>query len=316
VIIANKFFAILGRLQDSSDMINHMKPRGPFNLLHQNQYFNGWPVLAADDRTVVMAFPVEGWARSAAVSLRQLQDGWLEVTSYGTADVEPARQQALAALSLDQDGSGWADVGKRDEFIGNLQQKYDFMRPTLFHSPYEAAAAFIIGHRITIPQARKVRARMAEDIGDKIDVMGEFFHAFPGPQKLLAVSQYPGLSETKISRLHAVAQAALDGWLDREHLRSLDEAAALAQLETLPGVGPFFSQGILYRGVGIKDGLTPDDMTYHAIKTAYGLGGDTSAQEILEQAKPWQPYRMWAIVLLHVWLRETGNFPTRTFSKR
>ena len=124
------------------------------------------------------------------------------------------------------------------------------------------------------------------------------------------------MKETKITRLQAVAQSALDGKLSREHLRSLPEAEALTELETLPGIGAFFSQGILYRGVGIKDGFTKDDMTFHAIKTAYNLPEDASVESMVAIADKWQPYRMWAIVLLHVWLRETNNYPKRTFSKR
>ncbi len=293
-----------------------MQPRGPFNLLHQNQYFNGWPTLAADTKTIVMTFPVEGWADSTAVTLRQEDDGSLDIAVYGTTDKSAATEQALAALSLDEDGSGWAAVGEKDDFIADLQKKYQHMRPTLFHSPYEAAAAFIIGHRITIAQTRKIRTTMAAEYGEKIMIGDEAFFAFPSPQKLLTIEAIKGLNETKISRLHAVAQAALDGLLDRKYLRGLDENQALKELETLPGVGPFFSQGILYRGVGIKDGLTHDDMTLYAIKTAYNLPEDASPEVVLAIADKWRPYRMWVTVLLHVWLRETNNYPKKTFAKR
>lgn len=190
------------------------------------------------------------------------------------------------------------------------------MRPSLFNSPYEAAVNFIIGHRISMVQGRKIRADMARDIGDKIDVNGEAFYAFPLPSNLLKLEAYKGLNANKIERLHAVAQAALEGKLDRKYLRTIEEDVALKELEKIPGIGPFFSQGILYRGAGGRDGLTHDDMTYHAIKTAYNLRDDAEPQEITAIAERWRPYRMWSIVLLHVWLRETNNFPKRTFSKR
>lgn len=294
-----------------------MIPQGPFDLLNQNQFFNGWPTLDSDNETIVMAFPVEGWAGSAAVTLRQASDGSLDIVVHGTDEVEPAKQQALAAMSLDEDGSGWADVGRRDKVMGDLQARYKFLRPSLFHSPYEAAASFIIGHRISMVQGRRIRANLSQEFGEKIDVAGEVFFAFPGPQKLLALREYAGLSETKIDRLQAVARAALDGSLTRTHLRGLDDQAALAELESLPGVGPFFSQGILYRGAGNTDGFTHDDMTYHAIKAAYGLEKSAPKTQLLEIARSWQLFRMWAIVLLHIWARETGNTPAkRTFSQR
>ncbi len=293
-----------------------MQPTGPFHLLNQNKYFNGWPTLKSDPSTVVMTFPVEDWSGPAAVTLTQLPDGSIKLEIYGDGNKKMAEHQALAAMSLDEDGSGWTKIAKSDEFVTILQNKYDCMRPTLFNSPYEAAAAFIIGHRITITQARCIRNNLAVEHGDAVRVKDEVFHAFPEPQKLLTLDGYAGLSETKIFRLHAVAQAAIEGQLSREYLRDLDDADALAKLEQLPGIGPFFSQGILYRGVGKRDGFTEDDMTFHAIKTAYNLNQRATIKEMLAIADNWRPYRMWVVVLMHVWLRETDNYPKRTFSKK
>ena len=221
-------------------------PKGPFNLLYQNQYFNGWPTLESDNTTIVTAFPVEGWQDSAAVTLHQNNDGTLMCKVYGTKTPEKAFQQALAAMSLDADGSGWPDISKKDKFVKELQEKYHYMRPTLFHSPYEAAAAFIAGHRITIKQVRAIRARLAQEEGQAIEVEGQTFYAFPSPQKLLEINAVKGLNEVKIERLPAAAQAAPDGLLDRAYLKSLSEQAALKKLQNLTGVGPFFAQGILY----------------------------------------------------------------------
>lgn len=289
---------------------------GPFNLLNQNKYFNGWPLLD-DKQTIVMAFPVEGWAESAAVSIKQLKNKSLELSVYGASDnAEQAISQALATLSADEDGGGWENVGQRDPKIAELQKQYNYMRPTLFHSPYEATAHFMIGHRISMIQGRKIRQQVAERHGEKFIVDSKEFYAFPSPQKLLQIESFPGISQTKIERLHEAAQAALDGWLDRKSLRQLDEETALTKLETIPGIGRFFSQGILDRGAGGADAFTHDDLTYHAIGIRYGLGENPTKEQVLKVAEHWRPYRMWALVLLHVWLRESGNLPKRTFSKR
>ena len=291
-------------------------PQGSFDLLNQNQYFNGWPALD-DKRTIVMAFPVEGWEESAVVTLHQNRDGSLEGAVYGAKQcAEQAKAQALAALSLDVDGEGWPSIGESDEVLGKLQHSYKYMRPSLFNSPYEATVHFIIGHRISMVQGRKIRENMAKDLGQKFTIEGQDYYSFPQPSELLSLNSYPGLSQTKIDRLHAAAEAALDGWLTRAELRKLSEEAALTKLETLPGVGPFFSQGILDRGAGRADGFTHDDLTYHALGLRYGLGKSPSKEEVLEVAEQWRPYRMWAVVLHHVWLRESDNMPKRTFSKR
>lgn len=294
----------------------HFTPKGPFDLLFQNQYFNGWPTLQSDPTTIVMTFPIEGWRGPAAVTLQQREDTSLDVHVYSDVDQEKAMQQALAAMSANEDASGWLEVGQRDSFVKELQEKYHAMRPTKFHSPYEAAASLIIGHRITVRQARVIRAQIAKQYGEVFTIAGEQFYAFPTPQKLLEITDFKALNDVKIQRLHGVAQAALDGLLDSDYLQSIPEEQALKELETLPGVGPFFSQGILHRGAGVRDSFTHDDLTYHAIQMAYNLPEPPTTEQVLEIAEKWRPYRMWVIVLMHVWVYESGNLPKRTFSKK
>jgi DNA-3-methyladenine glycosylase II len=276
-------------------------PKGPFDLETEATRFGGWP---RQGDGVVMAFPIEGWNTSAAVVMRQRGDTITgDVHGAGEPDAERAWQQALATVSLDVDGAGFVDVGRRDQVIGRLQAEYHTLRPVLFHSPYEAACAFIIGHRITILQTRRIRQRLAEEVGASIEVDGTAFRAFPDPRALLKLETFPGIASMKIERLHHVARAALDGTLDRARLRSLPEPEALAQLRTLPGIGEFFAQGILMRGAGLVDAVTQDDLTPRAIQLLYALPERPDRAAVLKRAEAWRPYRMWAIVLLNVWVR-------------
>jgi DNA-3-methyladenine glycosylase II len=278
-----------------------MVPKGPFDLENEAGRFGGWPRL---DDAVVMAFPVEGWTSSAAVVMRQ--EGARitgEVHGAPEADAERAWQQALACISLDIDGSGFGEIGRRDPVMGRLQAEYRYLRPVLFHSPYEAACGFLIGHRITIIQTRRIRQALAEQKGHAITVGGTTFWPFPDPRSLLTVEEFAGVSSVKIERLHAAARAALDGTLDRQRLRSMPEGDAVAQLETLPGVGEFFAQAILMRGAGLVDAVTDDDLTPRAIQLLYRLSDRPNQQAVRKRAEAWKPFRMWAIVLLNVWLR-------------
>src|SRR5207248_10809907 len=132
------------------------------------------------------------------------------------------------------------EVGRHDPVIGRLHAEYAHLRPVLVHSPYEAACAFVIGHRISIVQTRRIRQQMAEQAGATIEVDGTSFRTFPDPHALLRIESFPSVAPAKIERLHQVARAALEGTLDRARLLSLPEMDALAQLRTLPGIGEFF----------------------------------------------------------------------------
>jgi DNA-3-methyladenine glycosylase II len=292
------------------------RPRGPFDLANQTAYFGGWPTLAVDSSAIVIAFPVEGRQTSAAVVVAPAGDE-LSLEVFGEeGDEERVHNQALAALSLDVDGRDWPAVGERDARIGELQRSYGFLRPVLFNSPYEAAAHFVIGHRISMKQGRAIRARMAAALGAAIDVRGETFAAFPTPDRLLALAEFRGLNATKIERLHGVAEAALAGDLDRAHLRGLAPEQALEELRRIGGIGPFFAAGILNRGAGVVDDLTDDDLTKHAVQAAYELPERPSQSETLRIAESWRPFRMWAEVLLHVWLRREVGLPRRAGGRR
>jgi DNA-3-methyladenine glycosylase II len=245
--------------------------------------------------------------------VRQVDDGAVEgtVVTAGDAQPEQAWAQALATLSLDVDGAAFPEVGTRDPVIGDLQARYGWLRPVCFHSPYEAAINFVVGQRISMRQARALRARLALEVGDSLEFAGQTVHAFPRPEQLAALDTFPGLPDEKLSRLRGIAQAADEGRLDRARLRALPVSDALTELQGLRGVGPFAAQGILHRGAGLVDEVTDDEVTREAVMLAYHLPDRPNHGDVLEIAARWRPFRMWATVLLHVWLRREQGGPTR-----
>ncbi|HEY1484928.1 MAG TPA: hypothetical protein VGF84_02420 [Micromonosporaceae bacterium] len=266
--------------------------QGPYDMARQNDYFGGWT--RSIDRSIVMAFPVEGWAHSAAVALHQI-DGAIEGEVYGGGPTghDVAWRQALAVLSLDVDGTGYAEVGRRDPVIGRLQREHAFLRPVLFHSPYEAACAFVIAHRLRIEQGRAIRQRMAREHGEAFDVDSTTVHAFPTPQTLLGIDHVEGINDEKVVRLHGIAEAALDGRLDRARLRTMPVEDALADVKKLRGVGDFFAVAIVMRGAGLVDAVPNDDITRAGIERFYGTS------DVERVTEGWRPYRMWCSVLVH-----------------
>ncbi|MCZ9339301.1 DNA-3-methyladenine glycosylase 2 family protein, partial [Streptomyces sp. TRM76130] len=60
---------------------------------------------------------------------------------------QPAAADVARILSLDVDGSGFADVAA-DPVVAGLMEQFPGLRPVCFNSPYEAAAWAVIGHRV------------------------------------------------------------------------------------------------------------------------------------------------------------------------
>jgi DNA-3-methyladenine glycosylase II len=256
-----------------------------------------------------LAFVTDDLAHQAAVHVTQHPDGTVHGTVHGTvtgagpgADPGMVRRQVARILSLDHSGADWMAVGQRDPVLGRLQAALPGLRPVLFHSPYEAAAWSIISARRHRTQGAAIRTRLAQSAGAGFEAGGEPLNAFPTPRQLLAVETFPGLEPLRIDRLHAVAQAALDGLLDPGRLAAMDAEQALEQVQRLPGIGPMYGTLIVLRSTGVTD-----MMTYHEPHLPgyaahfYRTGADEMSRDQLEAtAEKWRPYRTWAAVLLRV----------------
>ena len=297
-----------------------IQPRGPFDLARARDFAGGFAAgigsRAAVDGSILMMFPVEGWAASAVVQVHQDGEGAIHGDVFGDGDLETIERQAARSLSLDHDGSGWPDVGRRDPIVGRLQERFGFLRPVCFFSAYEAATSFVIGQRISMAQTRRVKERLAERAGDAIEVELDGEHrtvrAFPHPQQLLALAEIPGVAAVKVDRLHGLARAALDGRLATERLRRLPEAEALAELRALPGIGQWTASAVLARGGGVADALPiGDTISREALRHFRDLPAPPDDDAWRAIAEPWRPYRMWATVLLHMaWRRDQPSAPS------
>ncbi|MGB3680862.1 MAG: hypothetical protein WA990_00085, partial [Rubrobacteraceae bacterium] len=193
--------------------------------------------------------------------------------------------------------------------VGKLQERYPGLRPVCFYSPYEAAAWAIIGNRIRIVQAAKMKKRMAEELGPVVEIAGEPERSFPGPSRLAHLEGFPGLFGRKAEYLRAIGRAAAEGWLDAVYLRSLPVEDALAELKELPGIGDFSAELILLRGVGEPDLLpTNEPRLGRAVAMAYGLDEPPTTEELERMAGTWRPYRTWVSLHLRAMLEdETGE---------
>jgi DNA-3-methyladenine glycosylase II len=144
-----------------------------------------------------------------------------------------------------------------------------------------------------------VRALLSEAHGRTFDLAGQRLAAFPTPSQLLRVASFPGLPPEKIERLHGVARAALEGRLDVSALTDLGPDAAQAELQTIKGIGPFYSALIVIRGTGFTDVLpVSEPRALDLVAHLYGLPQPPTEAEFRALAEPWRPFRTWATVLI------------------
>jgi DNA-3-methyladenine glycosylase II len=286
-------------------------PEGPFSLAAAKGFLEGFAPAGhrpAEDGHLHLAFVPDGEEAAGGVCLRQ-PDGVVVGEVFGGADPEAVRDQVARILSLDVDGRGFPEVGRRDPVVGELQRRWPGLRPVGFCSPYEAAAWALIGHRIQMVQAARIKERMAVRLGQVVDVHGDRRHAFPSPARLAALEEFPGLYWRKVENLRALGEAAAVGLLDGARLRELPRDQALAELKRLPGIGDFSAELVLLRGAADPDHLpVHEPRLCRGAAIAYGLEEPPDRAWLEERSEAWRPYRTWVVLLLRVLLEaETGD---------
>jgi len=274
-------------------------PRGEFSLREAALFGFGPRDEQSFDGVMRLAFCVDGYRDQTGVELRQDNQGRVHGVVTGSADLPTVRAQVARVLSLDHDGTAFAEVGRSDPAIGRLQRAAPGLRPVLFCSPYEAAAWSVLSARRARSQAIALRSRLSQRYGRAFTLAGREEHAFPTPLALLTVDSLPGLPAPRIPWLHEIARAALDGRLDATKLAGEDPEVAMAALRTLPGIGPFYAALVQVRATGATDVLPVDEpRVLAAAGQMYGQPGPLTQREFEVRAERWRPWRTWACVLI------------------
>jgi DNA-3-methyladenine glycosylase II len=144
----------------------------------------------------------------------------------------------------------------------------------------------VTGQQLSVPATRHTMARIQALFGGHL----------PSPVELLGLEpaqlREAGLSWRKVGTLRDLAERLTDGRLDQETLSGLPDDEIIAELTTVPGIGPWTVQGALLVALGREDVVLPGDLALRkAVRVSYQLDHLPSQQEVLAIAEKWRPYR-------------------------
>jgi DNA-3-methyladenine glycosylase II len=144
----------------------------------------------------------------------------------------------------------------------------------------------VTGQQLSVPATRRILARIQALFGGHLPSPGELLAADPSQIR------EAGLSWRKISTLRDLAERLSDGRLNQDVLSSLPDEELMAELTTIPGIGPWTVQGALLIALQREDVVLPGDLALRkAVQAAYELDHLPSQQEVLDIAAKWRPYR-------------------------
>ena len=173
-------------------------------------------------------------------------------------------------------------------FVPLLARCAPCVLPLREREPYEALVAAVAGQQL--------HARAATAILDRFKQLHPSV-PFPTPDMLLATDDAAlracGFSAAKKAALRAVATAALNGVVpSRAEADALDDAALIARLIPLRGVGRWTVEMLLIFTLGRPDVLPTDDWAVReGWRRVTGQAAQLKPRALGEIGQRWAPYR-------------------------
>ncbi|HEY6780735.1 MAG TPA: AlkA N-terminal domain-containing protein [Thermoleophilaceae bacterium] len=233
---------------------------------------------------------------------------WLE----DLRDLAAAVQRCRRLLDLDADPLAVADALGGDRLLGPLVAAAPGRRVPGHVDPHELAVRAVLGQQVSVAAARTLAGRLAAEHGQPLAAPdGTLTHAFPSAGALaaldpetLAMPRSRGRALVGLTAALAAGEVSLDPGVDR------DEADA--QLQALPGIGPWTASYVRMRALGDPDAFLPSDLgVRHALERLGHPGDPRSAAALAERWRPWRSY-----ALAHLWGSLGTSAPQRPTATR
>lgn len=211
-----------------------------------------------------------------------------------TAKTKQAAQNALTYIfSLNFPLEAFYSQTKTDPTMKQIASHLRGFKFPTTPTAFEGLVDAIVEQQISIKVARTIEERLAARLGDRIEIDGETYSAFPTPQKIAGVSieevQGCGLSRRKAEYIQNAAKLIVDGKLDLEVMKQNPNAEeTIRALDEIKGIGVWTAELTILRGMQRYDVLPADDFGLRrVISTYYRNGVPIKAAEAREIATVW-----------------------------
>jgi DNA-3-methyladenine glycosylase II len=229
------------------------------------------------------------------LSLRESNGGVMlnvQPSTRSQAVWQIAEHIARRILGLDFPLQAFYEFAQRDPILAELTQKFRGFRPTLSATPFESIVTSITAQQINLQFAFKVRSRLVRNYGEKLNIDGQAYFAFPTPEKLarVKVSSLRQLQFTgkKSEYTIGLAKAIRDRQLDLEALSQQPDEEIAEKLMALHGIGRWTVDWFLARCLGRGHAFPAGDLGVRkAVQHFYFNGEQEPEAELRKFAKRW-----------------------------
>jgi AraC family transcriptional regulator of adaptative response / DNA-3-methyladenine glycosylase II len=199
-------------------------------------------------------------------------------------------------FDLDADPTVIDTALARDRMLRPLVRARRGVRVPGAIDPLEVSVRAVLGQQVSVAGATTLAGRVVERFGTPvpgITALG-LTHVFPDASTLAKADLTEvGLTGARARAVNELARAMSTGDLELHRARDLDHT--VAELQALPGFGPWTAHYIAMRACGERDAFPASDLGLRRI-----LGDDASTR-----AEAWRPWRAYGAI--QIWLGPAGR---------
>ncbi|MFJ2089065.1 AlkA N-terminal domain-containing protein [Streptomyces sp. NPDC087901] len=199
-------------------------------------------------------------------------------------------------LDLDADPVAVDEQLRSDPLLAPLVDKAPGRRVPRTVDGAEFAVRAVLGQQVSTAAARTHAARLVTAHGTPVDDSeGGLTHLFPAPEALAGLDpEQLALPRSRRRTLTTLVEALADGSLRLG--TDTDWEKARAELDALPGFGPWTVEVIAMRALGDPDAFLPTDLGIR--RAAQQLGLPSTPAALTARAAGWRPWRAYAVQYL------------------
>jgi DNA-3-methyladenine glycosylase II len=290
-----------------------IKPVPPFRLDLTAQALRRRALNAVDrwdGTTYRRILIVDGWRVAIeVVQIAPSECPLLQVTASGSNLPPSTRSVAMAALTCllgaDRCLDGFYGVAAEDPRLGQLACLFRGLKPPRFPTVFEALINAFACQQVTLSLGIQLLNRLAATCAHGCDGAGDRAYPFPAAGDLARMEpdhlRGLGFSRRKGEAIIELARAVARRCFDLDELEELGDAAAVARLRTLRGVGRWTAEYVLLRGLGRLHVFPGDDIgARNNLQRWLGLLEPLDYDGVQRVLSRWQPFQ--GLVYLHLLL--------------
>lgn len=192
-----------------------------------------------------------------------------------------------------------AYLSRRDKRLGAVMERLGPVRREVIPDLFAALVHSIVGQQVSMSVQRTLWQRLCAALGE---VSASTVLAV-APESLRGL----GLSGRKVEYIREAAQAVVDGRLDVEALREMDDAAVCAALVGLRGVGVWTAEMLLLFSLQRQDVFSFDDLAIRRGLRMLYRHREIDRERFERYRRRFSPYG--SVASLYLWSVAGGALP-------